>query len=127
MLKKWNDKFPLPENEIDSKTTYYGGKGTVSESLGIDVAIEQGSLVSQVLSQEIPKSINTYLLAGNKADIPFFHNEHTGASDGLVFLDSATNKTAIANLVGTATVEANHLLLPWHTKSVTQISEWLKK
>ncbi len=127
MLKKWDEKFPLPQNEMDWKTTYYGGKGTISEGLGIGAAIEQGSLVSQVLSQEIPKSINTYLLAGSSADIPFFHNEHTGTSDGLVFLDSATNKAGIANLVGTATIEANHLLLPWHTKSVAQISEWLKK
>lgn len=127
MLKKWDDKFPLPQNETDWKTTYYGGKGSISEGLGIDAAIEQGSLVNQVLSQDIPKSISTYLLAGNKADIPLFHNEHTGTSDGLVFLDSATHKGGIGNLIATATVEANHLLLPWHAKSVEQIIEWLKK
>lgn len=127
MLKQLDSKFPISENDVDAKTTYYGGKGTVSEGLGIKTAIEQGSLVEQALSNEIPKSINTYLLAGNKADIPFFHNEHTGSSDGLVFLESATNKTAIANLVDTKVVEANHLLLPWNTKSVAQIIEWLKK
>ncbi|MBK7996292.1 MAG: lipase [Blastocatellia bacterium] len=127
MLRKWDQKFSLPENETDWKTTYYGGKGSVSESLGIDSAIEQGSLVKQVLSQEIPKSINTYLLAGSSANIPLFHNEHTGPSDGLVFLDSAMDKTAIANLSGSAAIETNHLLLTWHSKSIAQISEWLKK
>jgi hypothetical protein len=127
MLRKWDEKFPLAKNEPDWQTTYYGGKGNFSESLGIQTAIDQGSLVNQLLSSEIPKSINTYLLAGSSADIPLFHNEHTGPSDGLVFLDSATHTAAIANLTGSAIIEANHLSLTWHNKSITQINEWLKK
>ncbi|MEW6732446.1 MAG: lipase [Acidobacteriota bacterium] len=128
MLRRWDKIYSLPQNELDWQTTYYGGKGEQTEGLGIDAAIAQGELVSQIRRAGIPASITVYLLAGKAATIPFFHNEHTGPSDGLVFIDSATNTDGIGKVAAVTVIEdANHLQLAWHSRALSQINEWLEK
>lgn len=128
MLMRWDERYPLPQNDPDWQTTYFGGKGAISEGLGIKAAMEQGSIVPQLRKAGIPGSITTYLIAGAAANIPLFHNEHSGPSDGLLFVESATNTEGIANVGGVKVVEeANHLQLAWHTKVLEQINSWLEK
>ncbi len=126
MLKRWDKVFALSEMDIDWQTTYYGGKGTTGESLGIQTAMEQGSLVDKLVAAHIPDTITTYLLAGTSATIPFFHNEHTGPNDGLLFTASATSTDGIGKVGEVKILEKiNHLQLIWYTDALTTINEWL--
>ncbi|MFC4766017.1 hypothetical protein [Effusibacillus consociatus] len=75
----------------------------------------------------IPSSIQTYLLSGNQNDIPTIHNEHTGPSDGVVFIDSASSAEGVGNLAGNVTVPLNHLELGWGTEAAEQIHTWLQQ
>jgi hypothetical protein len=126
MLKQWDKMFPLPEMDIDWQTTYYGGKGSAGESLGIQAAMDQGSLVDKLVAAGIPDTVTTYLLAGTSATIPFFHNEHTGPNDGLLFTASATSRDGIGRVAGVKVLEkVNHLQLIWHKDALIVINEWL--
>ena len=126
MLAKFDSVYPLPTTDQDYYTTYYGGRGFYSTSLGIDQAINQGSLVSKIRQAGIPASIKTYLLAGGANTIPTIHDEHTGPSDGVVFISSATDQTAIGNVGGVTTVLSdNHLQLGWETTANAQVLTWL--
>src|SRR5690554_5796632 len=78
MVARWDHKYPLPTLEQDWYTTYYGGLGFYTNGQGINAAINQGSLVSTILSAGTPSSVPVYLLCGGANDIPTIHNEHTG-------------------------------------------------
>src|SRR5262249_50983973 len=113
--------------EQDWYTTYYGGQGFYTNGTGIDYAISQGSLVSTIRSAGVPGSLPTYLLCGDTNDIPTIHNEHTGPSDGVVFIASCTDTTGIANSAGTRIVSGlNHLKLGWATSAMAQVETWLR-
>lgn len=127
MLAKWDSVYPLPALEQDWYTTYYGGLGFYTEGYGIDYAIQQGSLVEIILNAGIPSSVDTYLLSGNQNDIPTIHNEHTGPSDGVVFIKSAACEEGIGNVAGNVTVRLNHLELGWGKAAVDQILLWLEE
>jgi hypothetical protein len=66
-----------------------------------------------------------YNLCGSLNDIALIHNEHTGPSDGVVFIASCNDSTGITNLGGAAVVAVNHLGLGWNTPAVNQITAWL--
>jgi pimeloyl-ACP methyl ester carboxylesterase len=127
MLAKFVNDYPLPVGEQDWYTTYYGGQGFYTKGNGIDAAIQQGSLVDTILNAGIPATIQTYLLSGDQNDIPAIHNEHTGPSDGVVFISSAAAVQGIGNVAGNVTVQQNHLELGWATASANQIDQWLKQ
>lgn len=126
MLKRWDSIYPIIETTPDWKTTYYGGRGTMSEGFGIDVAIEQGALVDKLIEHATPSSVQVYLLAGGAATIPFVLNEVSAPSDGLLFVDSATCAEGITNLAGVKVMEQfNHLQLGWEKEAVEQLQVWL--
>lgn len=127
MLAKWANVHPLPANEQDWYTTYYGGQGFFTAGDGIDAAMQQGSLVDAILGAGIPASISTYLLSGNQNDIPNMHNEHTGPSDGVVFVQSAAAVQGIGRVTGNVTLPLNHLELAWASQARSQIDQWLKQ
>ena len=127
MLAKFDDTYPLPTYEQDWYTTYYGGEGFYTFGYGIDRAIAQGSLVRPILNAGIPASMQTYLLSGNRNDISTVHNEHTGPSDGVVFIKSAASRRGIGNLAGNETVPVNHLELGWSGYSKRQVAAWLAR
>ncbi len=102
MQAKWVHVHPLPANAQDWYTTYYGGQGFFTAGDGIDAAMQQGSLVDSILAAGIPASISTYLLSGNQNDVPNMHNEHTGPSDGVVFVQSAAAVQGIGRVAGNA-------------------------
>lgn len=128
MLSRWDSVFPLPTGEQDWFTTYYGGTGFYTIGSGIQTAINQGSQVSAILSAGVPAAVTTYLLAGGAPTIPTIHNEHTGPSDGVVFIASATDGTGIPTLGGVTTILTdNHLQLGWETTGMNQVLSWLQQ
>ncbi|MGG0812221.1 lipase [Paenibacillus alvei] len=125
MLAKWANTYALPVSEQDWYTTYYGGQGFFTMGDGIDIAIQQGSLVNKIISAGIPNTIATYLLSGNVNDIPNVHNEHTGPSDGIVFVNSASATDGIGRVAGNVTLKLNHLKLVWSPQAMNVIEQWL--
>jgi hypothetical protein len=125
MLARWDSVYPLPVAEQDWYTTYYGGSGFYTSSSGIDYAIGQGSLVSTIRSAGVPASVATYLLCGDTNDIPTIHNEHTGPSDGVLFIASCNDSTGIASSTGKVLPGLNHLKLGWATSAMAQTESWL--
>lgn len=125
MVAKFDSLYALPTAEQDWYTTYYGGLGFYTDGDGIDLAISQGSLVSTILNSGIPSTVRTFLLSGNMNNIPTIHNEHTGPSDGVVFINSAASTQGVGSVSGNVTVGLNHLQLGWGTAAANQISSWL--
>lgn len=125
MLARWDATYPLPTAEQDWYTTYYGGTGVYTAGRGIQWAIDRDSLVSAIVRAGTPASLPTYLLCGTAPTMAGMHNEHTGPSDGAVFVASCTARDGIGNLAGTATPYVNHLGLGWESAATTQIVRWL--
>lgn len=126
MLYKWDSIYSPSTMEQDWWTTYYGGWGYTSYSPGIDEAISEGSLVSTIRQKGIPATVKTYLLCGGKNDIPDIHNEHTGPSDGLLFVASCSNTGGIGKVAGRVTNNTlNHLKLAWNPVAMAQVESWL--
>jgi hypothetical protein len=125
MLARWDGVYGLPATEQDWYTSYYGGLGYVSNSLGIEHAMA-GSLVGTIRAKGIPAGIKTYLYCGGANDIPNIHNEHTGPSDGVVFTASCGDTVGIGTLSQKVTNSAvNHLELAWESGVASQIDAWL--
>lgn len=127
MLARWDSAYPLPTWEQDWYTTYYGGLGFYTYGYGVNYAMNQGSLVNTIRSAGIPSSVATYLLCGDTSDIPTIHNEHTGPSDGVVFIASCTDTTGIGNVAGNVVIGGlNHLKLGWAESAMAQMYSWLQ-
>jgi hypothetical protein len=127
MLARFDSVFPLPTGEQDWFTTYYGGQGFFTAGLGIQQAINQGSLVGAILAAPTPGSLPVHLLCGAAADIPTIHDEHTGPSDGVVFIRSCSSTRSIGNLRGNVLLSTvNHLELGWAQPAMTQVETWLR-
>lgn len=124
MLKRWDSVFPLPTGEQDWETTYYGGLGFYTHGNGID-AYMGPSLVDTVRTAGTSAGVKVYELCGSVNNIALLHNEHTGPSDGVVFIASCNDSTGIGNLGGSAVIAVNHLGLGWNTPAVNQITAWL--
>ncbi len=124
MLKRWDSVYGLATLEQDWWTTYYGGWGFYTHSPGI-TAYLGASLVDTVRNAGTPASVRVHNLCGNQADIALLHNEHTGPSDGVLFIASCNDSTGIANDGGAAVIAVNHLELGWDTPAVNQIKTWL--
>ncbi|MBO3744836.1 hypothetical protein J5X84_02060 [Streptosporangiaceae bacterium NEAU-GS5] len=125
MLARWDGVYPLPTTEQDWYTTYYGGTGFFTQGKGIQYSIDQGSLVAPMISAGVPASVAVYELCGSAADMPLLHNEHTGPSDGAVFIASCNATDGIANRAATTTLSLNHLRLGWDPTAEAQIATWL--
>lgn len=91
-LTPWVDTYPLSGLEQDWYTTWYGGYGFVSHSLGIDAAVELGGHFMQALhAAPMPASVPVAALAGGNGFVGGVAWETTGPSDGMVFVASATD------------------------------------
>lgn len=125
MLARWDGIYPLPTFEQDWYTTYYGGTGFYTSGAGIQAAIDAGSLVAPLIAAGTPASVPVYTLCGSSPDMAGLHNEHTGPSDGAVFVASCTASDGIANHAGNQTLSLNHLELGWEPGARAQIASWL--
>jgi len=126
MLKRWDSIYYLSMFEQDWYSTYYGGWGYQSHALGIDAYMQQ-SLVDTVRSVTTPANTRVYNLCGNTPNIALIHNEHTGPSDGVVFVASCTDTVGVGSHGGTAVIPVNHLKLGWGSLAVHQIINWLNQ
>lgn len=124
LLKRWDDVYPLPTYEQDWYTTYYGGFGFYTHSTGIQPFLAD-SLIDLIRTSPTPAGVRVHNLCGNQPDIALLHNEHTGPSDGVVFIASCRDSVGITMDGGDATVAVNHLELGWDTPSTNQIRAWL--
>lgn len=124
LLKRWDSVYPLPTFEQDWYTTYNGGFGFYTHSTGISPFLGD-SLVDLIRTSPTPAAIRVHNLCGNQADIGLLHNEHTGPSDGVVFIASCQDATGITTNGGGSTIAVNHLELGWDTPSKTKIQQWL--
>ncbi|MGH8137876.1 MAG: esterase/lipase family protein [Steroidobacteraceae bacterium] len=124
MLKRWDSVYPLPTAEQDWYTTYYGGLGFYTHGNGI-LAYMGPSLIDTVRTAGTSAGVRVYNLCGNTPDIALLHNEHTGPSDGVVFIASCNDATGINNFGGSAVIAVNHLGLGWNAAAVTQVKSWL--
>ena len=126
MLGRFDRTYPLPTYEQDWWTTYYGGTGFFTAGRGIQYAIDRQSLVKPIVAAGIPSSLPTYLLCGTAPTMAGLHNEHTGPSDGAVFVRSCASTAGIGKLAATAKPAVNHLQLGWSSTTTTQIVKWLR-
>jgi hypothetical protein len=125
MLYRWDAVYPLPLYENDDSTTYYGGQGVYSNGTGIQAAITNQSQVQALINSGIPAGVSVYQLCGSANTIYGVHNEHTGPSDGALFIASCSATDGIGNLVAESTVAYNHLQLAWEPADESQIVSWL--
>jgi hypothetical protein len=125
MLARWDSVYPLPTTEQDWYTTYYGGTGFYTAGQGIQWVIDRQSLVSTIVAAGTPASVGVYELCGSSPTMVGLHNEHTGPSDGAVFIASCAAPDGIANRVASTTLALNHLELGWQSAARSQIASWL--
>lgn len=100
MLKRWDGIYGLyrgDDAQFDLETTYKGGRGQVSRSLGIDKAIKDGGdLVAKLEKTGLDKRIEVALLAGSKPAMLGYTGERRGPSDGIVLVRSALATDGLA-------------------------------
>lgn len=120
LLATWDHRYTVP---FLSRTTYYGGRGSVARSRGIRHYLErEGGLVERLASQPFPAEVEVGLLAGDRASIPLFPNEKCGPSDGLLFVESAL---AAPSARRRAVLPLNHLQLVRHEAGHRWITDFL--
>lgn len=125
MVARWDKKYPLSVVEPDWMTTYYGGKGFVSESPGIDEVIKSGgNLVEKLKTNPVVPSIKVAVLAGDMPTVPGILNENTGPSDGVLFVESGKYGPDISkNLLASEVMHLNHLALVSNSKAMNWIED----
>lgn len=146
MLARLDDSFPLTGTAnfgngefavVDSDSTYYGEsmqhQGTTTRGKGIAFAIDQGSLIADMLQSPVPASVETYLLCseidpGDMSQMMLgIPNEIGGPSDGVVFVDSCAHTVGIGQAVATEVLSSiNHLQMGWVAPAVDTIDGWLQ-
>ncbi len=93
VLYDWSGKYPVSLTSPDYYTTMHGGLGYVSHSQGINSAIMLGgNFISSLRRYPVPADIAVTVIAGNNNKIQNVPQTETdGPSDGLVFVESASN------------------------------------
>jgi hypothetical protein len=124
LLKRWDSRFSLPTYEQDWYTTYYGGTGYYTSGPGINAYLS-GTLVDAIRNAPSPSSVRVHNLCGSQNDIALLHNEHTGPSDGVVFIESCRDTAGVTNHGGSVTAAVNHLELGWTSTGINQVRSWL--
>jgi hypothetical protein len=98
MLKRWEATYPLNPANPDVNATHNGGSGLHGQSLVINCAINQGSLIDTMRVTAVPASVSTYPLCCNSPTIPDWNNATDGPSDGTNFLTSRTDTGGIGTV-----------------------------
>jgi hypothetical protein len=91
----------------------------------VSVSDEPVTILVDTVHAGTSAGARVYNLCGNTPNIALLHNEHTGPSDGVVFIASCNDGTGISNYGGAAVIAVNHLGLGWQSAAVTQIQSWL--
>jgi pimeloyl-ACP methyl ester carboxylesterase len=119
----WDDEYPLSMLETDWWTTYYGGQGFLSHSLGIAKAIEMGGgFIAKLNAHQVPDSVEVSIGSGGSSLVNGVAWETAGPSDGMVFRQSAEAAEMIGNLSGTKHFA---LLNHWDLVSSAAAQDWV--
>ncbi|MBL4686433.1 MAG: hypothetical protein JKY37_17695 [Nannocystaceae bacterium] len=144
MLANWSDTYPLvfvannglgPYPTVDTLSTYFGEGlyiGLTARGHGIEYAIEQASLVDNVVSAGVPAAVETFLLCSEITDqadyIVGIPNELSGPSDGIVFVESCAAPDGIGRLGDVRVIsDINHLELGWAEPATQTVLDWLAR
>ena len=74
-----------------------------------------------------PEAYPVHLLCGGAADIPTIHDEHTGPSDGVVFIRSCGSTRSVGSLRGNVLLATlDHLELGWAQSAMARVESWLR-
>lgn len=84
------------------------------------------SLVDTIRYAPSPAGVRVHNICDDRADIALLHNEHTGPSDEVVFIESCRDTYGVTNHGGSVTLPVNHLELGWVGTSVVQIKTYLQ-
>ena len=128
MLARWDATYPVAGSSLEQDwyTTYYGGAGFFSSGRGIQYAIDRQSLVKPIVSAGTPSGLKVYLLCGTAPTMLGMHNEHTGPSDGAVFVRSCAATDGIRTLGEVHQTPLNHLELGWSAPGTGKVTRWLQ-
>ena len=123
LLAPLDEEYPLSQLEQDWYTTWFGGTGLISHSLGIAEAITMsGSYMEALRTKTLPDTVETFLVAGANPLVNGVAWETAGPSDGVVFVSSATDETVSAGTVESETFAAlNH----WDLVYAPQVRGWI--
>lgn len=132
MLAKWDSVYPLNITQQDWYTTYHGGWGFASYSYGIDYAIDEGgNLISTLQNSPVDSTVQIAVLAGDYNYIDGIPWETTGSSDGLVFVDSATDTSGMtksgAKVIAKDVYHLNHVELTYDQSAMDWVNTQLTK
>ncbi len=123
LTRAWDETYPLSMLEQDWYTTYYGGKGFVSHSLGIGEAITlSGDFMDALRQRQTPPDLPVWVASGGNFTVNGIPWEATGPSDGMVFVASAEDDVMLSDLQ-----EVHHFPLAnhWDLVSWPPLVSWL--
>ena len=124
MLARWDERYgrTTQKGQFDVDTTYEGGRGTVSVSLGIERAIaDGGDCMARLAKKAIDPRVELAVLAGTSPYVMGLVGERRAPSDGLLLVASAFDTDAMtrkgAKVLRKETRYLNHLQLVYHPRA----------
>lgn len=73
----------------------------------------------------LPSGVRIHNIRGNQPDIALLHNEHTGPSDGVIFIASCREMAGVTTHGGSVTIATTDLELGWVGTSTNYILQYL--
>lgn len=132
MLTRWDKRYgaTAAKGQLDVATTYAGGRGQVSISLGIDRAIADGGhFMTRLAKKAIHPSVELAVLAGSNNWVMGLVGERRGPSDGLLLVASAFATDPLtrrgAKLIRKDLRHFNHLQLVYDPRANAWVREVL--
>ncbi|MDF1662786.1 MAG: hypothetical protein P1V97_13500 [Planctomycetota bacterium] len=134
LLARWDHIYGLIriKGQYDIGPCYSGRAGTVSNSPGIDKAIQFGGhVIAKLHKKGVHKSVEVALLAGTHYRIIGYLGERRGPSDGVVLTRSALMSRAVtarkAKVIRRSSLTLNHLELTYDSKAFDWILETIRR
>ncbi|HBP17258.1 MAG TPA: acetyltransferase [Planctomycetes bacterium] len=132
LVERWDQRYgrTTSKGQFDVDSTYDGGKGLVSHSLGIDRAIKDGGhCIARLQKKPVHKSVELAVLAGSHSWVMGLVGERRGPSDGLLLVESAFATEPMekdgAKLIRKDLRRFNHLELVYHPRANDWVAETL--
>lgn len=134
LLARWDHVYGLIRisGQYDIGPSYSGRAGTVSNSPGIEKAIQfGGNVIAKLHKKGVHKSVEVALLAGTHFRIIGYLGERRGPSDGVVLTRSALMTKAVtarkAKVIRKTSLTLNHLELTYDSKAFQWILETIRR